>query len=148
MRQNIRSIFWQIFPQSKTQPGHVKIETLLLLFCCCVLLFRTTLQDYSSGTAARLASLLFTVSWSLLKFMCIESVMPSNHLPSNHLIFCHPLLLPSTFPSIRGFSNKSALHIRWPKYWSFGFSISPSSEYSGFPLGLTGLFSPIFCTYL
>ena len=65
-------------------------------------------------------------SWSLLKLMSIESVMPSNHL-----ILCRPLLLPSIFPSIRVFSNESALHIRWPKYWSFIFSISPSNEYSG-----------------
>ena len=65
-------------------------------------------------------------SWSLLKLMSIESVMPSNHL-----ILCHPLLLPSSiFPSIRVFSNKSVLHIRWPKCWSFSFSISPSNEYS------------------
>ena len=78
-------------------------------------------------TAARQASLSITNSWSLLKLMSIESVMPSNHL-----IFCHPLLLlPSIFPSIRVFSNKSALCIRWPKYWSFSFSISPSNEYSG-----------------
>ena len=78
-------------------------------------------------TAARQASLSFTVSWSLLKFVSIESVMPSNHL-----ILCHPLLfLLSIFPSIRVFSNESALHIRWPKYWSFSFSISPSNEYSG-----------------
>ena len=68
-----------------------------------------------------------TNSWSLLKLMPIESVMPSNHL-----IFCRPLLLlPSIFPSIRVFSNESVLHIRWPKYWSFSFSISPSNEYSG-----------------
>ena len=68
-----------------------------------------------------------TNSWSLLKLMSTESVMPSNHL-----ILCHPLLLlPSIFPSIRVFSNESALHIRWPKYWSFSFSISPSNEYSG-----------------
>ena len=66
-------------------------------------------------------------SWSLLKLMSIELVMPSNHL-----ILCHPLLFqPSIFPSIRVFSYKLALHIRWPKYWSFSFSISPSSEYSG-----------------
>ena len=66
-------------------------------------------------------------SGSLLKFMSIESVMPSNHL-----ILCHShLLLPSIFPSIRVFSNESVLHIRWPKYWSFSFSISPSNEYSG-----------------
>ena len=73
------------------------------------------------------ASLSITNSRSLLKFMSIESVMPSNHL-----IFCHPLLLPpSIFPSIRVFSNESVLHTRWPKYWIFSFSISPSNEYSG-----------------
>ena len=78
-------------------------------------------------TAAQHASLSITYSQSLLKLMSIESVMPSNHL-----ILCHPLLvLPSIFPSIRVFSNESVLHIRWPKYWSFSFSISPSSEYSG-----------------
>ena len=66
-------------------------------------------------------------SWSLLKLMSIESVMPSNHL-----ILCHPLLLlPSIIPRIRVFSNESVLHIRWPKYWSFNFNISPSNEYSG-----------------
>ena len=68
-----------------------------------------------------------TNSWSLLKLTSIESVMPSNHL-----ILCHPLLLPpSVFPSIRVFSNGSVLHITWPKYWSFSFSIGPSNEYSG-----------------
>ena len=78
-------------------------------------------------TAACQASLSFTNPWSLLKLMSIELVMPSNHL-----IFCHPLiLLPSIFPSIRVFSNESVFHIRWPKYWSFSFSISPSNEYSG-----------------
>ena len=77
-------------------------------------------------TAALQASLSITNSHSLLKLMSIESVMPSNHL-----ILCRPLLLPSSIlPSIRVFSNESALHIRWPKYWSFSFSISPSSEYS------------------
>ena len=77
-------------------------------------------------TTAHQASLFITNSQSLLKLMSIESVMPSNHL-----ILCHPLLLPSIFPSIRVFSNESALHIRWPKYWCFSFSISPSNEYSG-----------------
>ena len=73
------------------------------------------------------ASLSITNSRSLLKFMSIESVMPSNHL-----LFCHPLLiLPSIFPSIRVFSSESVLPIKWPKYWSFSFSISPSNEYSG-----------------
>ena len=74
-------------------------------------------------TAACLASI--ATSRSLLKLMSIESV-----LPSNHLILCHPLLLPSIFPSIKVFSSESALHIRWPKYWNFSFSISPSNEYS------------------
>ena len=78
-------------------------------------------------TAACQASLSFTITWSLLKLMSIESVMPSNHLT-----LCHPLLLlPSIVPNIRVFSNDLALHIRWPKYWSFSFSISPSNEYSG-----------------
>ena len=77
-------------------------------------------------TAARQASLSFTISRSLLKLMSSESVVPSNHL-----IRYVPLLLPSIFPSIRVFSNESDLHIRWPKYWSFSFSISPSNEYSG-----------------
>ena len=77
--------------------------------------------------AAHEASLIINNSQSLLKLMSIESVMPSNHL-----IHCHPLLiLPSIFPSIRVFSNESVLHIRWPKYWSFSFSISLSNEYSG-----------------
>ena len=88
-------------------------------------------------TAACKASLSFTISHGLLKLISIESVIPSNHL-----ILCHPLLLlPSFFPSIRVFSNELALCIRWPKYWSFSFSISPSTEYSGFPLVLTGLIS-------
>ena len=78
-------------------------------------------------TAAHQPSLSCSISWSLLKLMSIELVMPSNHL-----ILCHPLLLlPSIFHSIRVFSNESALHIRWPKYWSFSFNISPSNEYSG-----------------
>ena len=78
-------------------------------------------------TAAHQASLSFTISQSLLKLRSIELMMPSNHL-----ILCHPLLLlPSTFCSIRGFSNELALHIWWPKYCNFSFSNSPSSEYSG-----------------
>ena len=78
-------------------------------------------------TAARQASLPITNSGSLLKLISFKSVMPSNHL-----IFCYPLLLPpSIFPSIKDFSSESFLHIRWPKYWSFSFSISPSNEYSG-----------------
>ena len=77
--------------------------------------------------AACQASLSITNSWSLLKLMSIESVMPSNHL-----ILCHPLLLPPlNFPGIRAFSNESVFHFGWPKYWSFSFNISPSNEYSG-----------------
>ena len=90
-------------------------------------------------TAACQASLSITNSQSLLKLMSIELVMPSNHL-----ILCHPFLfLPSIFPRIRVFSNESVLHIMWPKYWSFSFSISPSSVYiqDWFPLGLTCLTS-------
>ena len=93
----------------------------LIQSLCCVQLFATP------WTAASQASLSITNSWSLLKLMSIESVM----LPI-HLSLCHPLLLlPSIFPSIRVFSNELALYIRWPKYWSFSFSINPSSEYSG-----------------
>ena len=78
-------------------------------------------------TATQQASVSITNTWSLLKLTSIESVMPSNHL-----ILCCPLLLPpSVFPSIRVFFNESVLHIRWPKYWSFSFSISPSNEYPG-----------------
>ena len=78
-------------------------------------------------TVACQASLSITNSWSLLKLMSIELVMPSNHL-----ILCRPLLLlPSVFPSIRIFSNESVIRIRWPTYWSFSFNISPSKEYSG-----------------
>ena len=73
------------------------------------------------------ASLSITGSWSLLKLMSSESVTPPNHL----ILCCTLLLLPSILPSIRAFSNESVLHIRWPKYWSFSFSISPSNEYSG-----------------
>ena len=78
-------------------------------------------------TAACQASLSITISQSLLKLMSIELLMPSNHL----ILCCSCLLLPSIFPSIRVFSNESVLHIRWPKYWSFSFNISPSNEHSG-----------------
>ena len=102
-----------------SEPTHICLSSVQSLSC--VWHFVTT------WTAAHQASLSITNSWSLLKFMSIELVMPSNHL-----ILCHPLLLPpSIFPSIGVFSNESVLHIRWPKYWSFSFSISPSNEYSG-----------------
>ena len=105
--------------------------------CCCVCvyiyqfssvqLFNRVRLFATPWTAACQASLSITNSWSLLKRMSIESVMPSNHF-----IFCGPLLLPpSIFPSIMVFSNESVLCIRWPNYWSFSFSISPSNEHSG-----------------
>ena len=103
-------------------PRYFSILALLLLFSCSVMS-----DSETPWTAAYQASLSFTISQSFLKLMSIKLVMPSNHL-----ILCHPLfLLPSIFPSIRVFSKESVLHIRWPKYWSFSFSISPSNEYSG-----------------
>ena len=97
-----------------------QIRTLVVVvqFLSCIRLFVTP------WTAAHQASLSFAISWSLLKLLSIESVMPSNHL-----VLCHPLLLPSVFPSIRVFFHESVLHIRWPKYWTF--SISPSNEHAG-----------------
>ena len=106
----------------------------LCIYCRLLLCSYHVVQSFSHGwlfltpcTAAHQVSLSLIVSWSLLKLMSIEFMMPSNHL-----ILCHPLLLlPSIFPSIRVFSIESALRIRWPKYWSFTFSISPSNEHSG-----------------
>ena len=97
----------------------------MLPFCCCSLLSRVRLF-VTPWAAAHQASPSFIISQSLLKLMSIESVMPSNHF-----FFCHPLLLlPSIFTNIRVFSNELALCIKWPMYWSFSFSISPSNEYS------------------
>ena len=119
------------FLQSRNE-GHRKV---FMTGCptgfCSVLVLTVKLLSYvelfvTPRTAANQASVSFTVFWSLLKLMSTESVMPYNHL-----ILCHSfLLLPSIFPRIRIFSNESALHIRWPKYWSFSFSISSSNEYS------------------
>ena len=110
---------------SFSSPSGMPLIHTLCLFCCCsvshVWLFVTL------RTAAHQAFLSFTISWSLLTLMSIELVMPSNHL-----VLCRPLhLLSAIFPSIRVFSNESALCIRWPKCWSFSFSISSSNEYSG-----------------
>ena len=102
------------------------INNLSSLFFSSVTQLRPALCD-SMNCAAHQASLFITNSWSLPKLISIESVMPSNHL-----ILYHPLLLlPSIFPRIRVFSNESALYIRWPKHWSFSFTISPSNEYLG-----------------
>ena len=97
------------------------------MICCCCSVTQFMSDSATPWTAARQASLSFTIFQSLFKLMSIESVTPSNHLS-----LCHPLLLlPSVFPSISVFSNALALHIRWPKYWHFSLSICPSSEYSG-----------------
>ena len=96
------------------------VYVLVVQSLSCVQLFAT------SRTTAHQAFLSFTISWSLLKLVSIELVMPSNHL----FLCCPLLLLPSIFPSIRVFSNEPVFPIRWPKYWSFSFSISPSNEYS------------------
>ena len=100
----------------------------MTLYCFCYLVAQSCPTLCELMTAACQACLSFTITQSLLIFTSIESVMPSNHL-----IFCYPLslLLPSIFPSIRVFSNESNLHMRWPKYWSFSFSISPSNEHPG-----------------
>ena len=123
---------------ARTTPGHTvdqRNHSRFTLWLSHVWLFA------APWTAACQASLSFTISWRLLKLISIESVIPSNHLklisiesvmPSNHLILCcSHLLLPSIFSSIRIFSNELAFCIKWPKYWSFSFSMSPSNEYSG-----------------
>ena len=105
----------------------LKVETWRLICRDCCSVAKSCLTLCNPWTAAHHPSLSFTISWSLCKLLSIESLMLSNHL-----ILCHPLLLLSwIFPSIRVLSNESALLIRWPKYWSFSFSISPSDEYSG-----------------
>ena len=105
---------------------HHKVSQYWVCCCCWVTQSCPTLFE-TPWTAAHQASLSFTNSQSLLKLMSTESVMLSNHL----ILCCPLLLLPSIFPSISVFSNESVLHIRWPKYWSFSFSFSPSKEYSG-----------------
>ena len=110
-----------LFPFRHPQPLMKFESSYLIQFSCSVQLFATP------RTTAHQASLSITNSWSLLKLTSIAMVMPSNHL-----ILCRPfLLLPSIFPSITVFSNESALHIRWPKYWSFSFNIRPSNEHPG-----------------
>ena len=114
-------IFSALLSADPHRPGASPLVLLRLLLPSQVQLFAT------ARTTACQASLSFTISQGLLKLTSIESAMPPNHP-----IFCHPLLLPSIFPSIRVFSNEPAVRfIRWPKYWSFSFSISPSNEYSG-----------------
>ena len=119
--------FLQKTPRRNSAQPTSWFETSDLRNCCCCSVTHSCPTLCEPMTAARQSSLSFTTSCSLLKLMSIESVMPSNHL-----ILCHPLLLlPSVFPSIRVFSNQSAVCIRWPKYWSFSFSMNPSNEYLG-----------------
>ena len=108
------------------------------MYLACCYLITSCVQIFAAPwTAAHQAPLSSTISRSLLKSMSIESVMLCNHL-----ILHHPLLRPSIFPRIRVFSNESVLHIRWPKYWSFSFSINPFNEYSGLiSKGLSRVFS-------
>ena len=115
----LRKVF-SLCPASFPRRFKVGIRLVVVESLSCVRLFVTP------WTAARQASLSFTISQSLLTLTSIESVMPSNHL-----ILCCPLLLPSVFPSIRVFSSESAFCIRWPKGWSFSFNTSPCNEYSG-----------------
>ena len=106
---------------------HFLAPSIIADCCCCCSIAQSCLTLCDPIIAVCQASLSFTISWSLLKLMSTESVMPSNRL-----ILCHPLLLLSSiFSSIRVFPNELALRMRWPKCWSFSFSISPSSEYSG-----------------
>ena len=123
--------WWQLYPSSSSGQNLVFIpdsSSLSLSHQFSSIQWLSHVQLFViSWTAAHQASLSITNSWSLLKLMSVKLVMSSNHL-----ILCHPLLLqPSIFSSIRVFSSESVLLIRWPKYWSFSFSISPSNEYSG-----------------
>ena len=112
--------FHWTYPENPGRSSYLNIIVVVVQLLGWVQLFATP------WTAAHQASLSFTISQSLLKFISIESVMPSSHL-----ILCRPLLLPSSFLSMRVFTNELAIHIRWPKCWRFSFCISPSSEYSG-----------------
>ena len=128
MKNNNSWLLWSAFSLSSTLHTFSNVTESWQLFVFAVVQSLSRVWLFATPwSAARQAPLPSTISWSLFKFISIESVMPSNHL-----ILCHPLLLlPSVFSSIRVFSSESALCIRWPSYWSFSFSISPSSEYSG-----------------
>ena len=126
----IHSVCLTLIPQDCSPPSssaHGILQASILQWVHSVQLLSHVWLFAAPWTAAQQASLSITSSWSLLKLMSIVSVMPSNHL-----ILCHPLLfLPSICPSIRVFSDESLLRIRWPKYWNFSFSISPSNEHPG-----------------
>ena len=122
--QNLLNVCWpKIFTHNQNSREDIQCPCFLFcLFCSVVQSCLTLCKTMDCSTEA---SLSISNSWSLLKLMSIALVMPSNHL----ILYRPLLLLPSIFPSIRVFSNESTLHIRWPKYWSFSFSISPSNEY-------------------
>ena len=129
-KNNLQTVL--TMPVSKQWENRVILFLLtiyIFLCCCCFSVAKLWLTQplVTPWTAAHQALLSFFVSRSLLKYMSIESVMLSNRL----ILYCSLFLLPSIFPNIRVSSNESALHIRWPNYWSFSFSISPSNEYSG-----------------
>ena len=130
--RDLTQLHWQILYHRGTREAitrhfHIQILSHSVQLVSSVQLLSHVQFFVTPWTAARQASLSITNFWSLLKLMSIELVMPSNHL-----ILCRPLrLLPSIFPSIRVFSNESALHIRWPKYWNFSFNISPFNQHSG-----------------
>ena len=132
---------WFVFQYLASHPLHLTTDLVSLTYSTGFWLQFSSVAQWlfaTPWTMAHQASLSITNSRSLPKLMSIESVMPSNHL----VLCCPLLLLPSIFPSIRVFSNESALHIRWPKYYSFSFSISPSNETQDWsPLGWTGWIS-------
>ena len=124
--QNLLNVHWpKIFTHN--QHSREDIQCPCFLFCLFCSVVQSCLSLCKTMDCSTQASLSISNSWSLLRLMSIVLVMPSNHL----ILYRPLLLLPSIFPSIRVFSKESTLHIRWPKYWSFSFSISPSSEYSG-----------------
>ena len=113
--------------EAQTNRRNLIFNFFLVFLCCCCSVTQLCLSLCDPMDCSMQASLSFTITQSLLKLMSIELVMPSNHLILGHLL----LLLSSIFPTIKVFSNELALHVRWPKYWNFSFSISPSNEYSG-----------------
>ena len=143
--QYIKRIIWDIswssgiYPRDGRMAPYPQINHCDTQHCCYFSVAQSCLTFCNPMDCTCQASLSFTISWSFLKLMSIESVMPSNRF-----ILCHPLLLLSIFSSIRVFSNESVLCIKWPRYWSFSFSISPSKAYLGlisFRMDWLGLFA-------
>ena len=140
MRNLVSFLIFHTYTKNSICSRHFELRGLLnVCVCVCVCVFigaslvfyllsfvvQSLSLTVTSWIVTLQAFLSLTISWSFLKLMSIESVVPSNHL-----VLCHPFLLPSIFPSITVFSSESTLHIRWPKYWNFSFSVSPSNKYS------------------